>query len=139
MVKSFGLSGLTVRWLWALFLVLATYNPSGHSYLHWLFDSTDPRWSLKVLLGMMLCIANLAFLLASLRSLGLIGMASAMVFFVTLVWVLLDQGYLHDLSFWTWVTLALVLLGSVLAIGVSWSYIRSRLSGQTDTNDVTLR
>lgn len=139
MVSGFGASGLAVRWLWALFLVLATYNPSGHSYIHWLLDGGDPRWSLKALLGIMLGIANLTFLMASLRSLGLTGIAAAAVFLVTLIWTLVDRGYLHSLSFWTWVTVALALFASVLAVGVSWSYIRGRLSGQTDTNDVTLR
>lgn len=139
MVSGFGPSSLVVRWLWALFLVLATYNPSGHSYFHWLIDGSDPRWSLKILFGLLLVIANLTFLMASLRSLGLTGIAAAVLFFVVLVWALLDRGYLQSLSFWTWITLVLMLLGSVLALGVSWSYIRSQLSGQTDTNDVTLR
>ena len=35
-------------------------------------------------------------------------------------------------------TLALIVLANVFAIGLSWSYIRARLSGQADTNDVTL-
>ncbi|MFT7625468.1 MAG: hypothetical protein ACI9WU_004659, partial [Myxococcota bacterium] len=27
--------GFLMRWVAALFLVLATYNPTGHSYYHW--------------------------------------------------------------------------------------------------------
>ena len=38
----------------------------------------------------------------------------------------------------TVVTMALIVFASVLGIGVSWSYIRLRLSGQLDTKDVTL-
>jgi hypothetical protein len=35
-------------------------------------------------------------------------------------------------------TIVLVNLANLLAVGVSWSYVRARLSGQADTNNVTL-
>jgi hypothetical protein len=139
MVSGFGVPGFTVRWLWAVFVVLATYNPSGHSYWHWLLTGTDTRWSLKILTGLLLLIAHLTFVFSSLRSLGKSGLTATAVLFTILVWTLLDHGYLSSLTAWSWVTMVLVLLGTVLAIGVSWSHIRGRLSGQADTNDVTLR
>jgi len=138
MSGSFGPSGLLSRWLGALFVVLATYNPSGVSYYHWLVDLSDTRWSLKALVGLIMVILNMFFLLISLRSLRRSGLLAAAIFCVVLVWALLDNGYLQALSFWTWVTVILTLIGSILGAGVSWSHIRGRLSGQADSNDVTL-
>lgn len=139
MVSPFGAGGLAVRWLWALFFVLATYNPSGHSYWHWLVDGGDERWALKALIGILLVIAILTFFFASLRALQWSGLGWTALVFAVLVWVLVDHGYLRGLSAWTWVTIHLTVLASILAVGVSWSHIRNRLSGQADTRDVTLR
>jgi len=36
------------------------------------------------------------------------------------------------------VTIGLVILANIFAVGVSWSYIRQRLSGQADTNNVSI-
>ena len=58
--------------------------------------------------------------------------------FASIVWLLVDFGFFVPLTAGTMVTLSLVVLANVLGIGVSWSYIRGRLSGQQDTNDVTL-
>ncbi len=138
-VGGFGAKGMTSRWLGALFLVLAAYNPSGHSYVHWLLESTDSRWSLKVLVGMVLGIAILTYVFASARSLGRVGILTTVAFFASVVWALVDHGYLRSLTTWSWVTVTLTLAGSVLAVGMSWSHIRGQLSGQADANDVTLR
>lgn len=136
--SSFGFPSLLVRWLVAVFLVLATYNPSGSSYIHWLTDTTDTRWSLKALVGIVMAVMNLTFFFATVRSLGITGILAAAIFCITVVWTLQDHGYLHSLTYWTWVTVVLILVGSVQAVGVSWSHIRGRLSGQADSNDVTL-
>jgi hypothetical protein len=135
---GFNFSSFLVRWLASCFLVMATFNPSGYSYFHWLIDEADPRWSFKALIGLLLLIANLTFFLATLRALGTTGILAAGIFCLTLIWALLDHGYLHTLTPWSWVTLILLLLASIEAVGVSWSHIRARLAGQSDTIDVTL-
>jgi glucan phosphoethanolaminetransferase (alkaline phosphatase superfamily) len=138
MAGTFGPSGLFSRWIGALFIVLATYNPSGVSYYHWLVNLDDPRWSLKALVGLIMVILNMFFLLVSLRALRRSGLLAAAIFCVVLVWALVDNGYLQALSFWSWITVTLTLIGSILGVGVSWGHIRGRLSGQADSNDVTL-
>ena len=138
MLETFTFFGLVSRWLLAMFLVLATYNPSGFSYFHWIVDGSDGHWLLKIFLGFVLGIAYGTFIFASLRSLGLIGMLVWGALFTSITWLLIDLGLFVPLSVGTVVTLALVILANVLGIGVSWSYIRGRLSGQLDTNDVTL-
>jgi hypothetical protein len=136
---AFGPTGLLTRWLTALFIVLATYNPSGVSYYHWLIDLDDTRWSLKALMGLIMVILNMFFLLLSMRAMRRGGILAATVFFSVFVWVLVDYRYLDGLAFWTWVTIFLVVISSVLGVGVSWGLIRGRLSGQADSNDVTLK
>ncbi len=138
MFGRFTFSGFLSRWLLAMFLVLVTYNPSGFSYFHWVTDDAGGQWLFKVLLGLTLGIAYATFVFASLRSLGLYGMLIWAALFASIVWLLVDFGFFVPLTAGTMVTLSLVVLANVLGIGVSWSYIRGRLSGQQDTNDVTL-
>jgi hypothetical protein len=136
--SQFSYPHLIVRWVAAAFVVFATYNPSGHSYYHWLVDVDDTRWSLKALVGLSLLVLHLTFVFATIRSIGRTGTVTVVALFATAIWTLLDHGYLLDIGPWTWVTIVLALAASLLAIGVSWSHIRARLSGQIDSNDVTL-
>ena len=138
MLETFTFLGFVSRWLLAMFLVLATYNPSGFSYLHWIVDGSDGNWLVKIFLGFVLGIAYATFIFASLRSLGLIGMLVWGALFTSITWLLVDLGLFVPLSAGTVVTLALLIIACTMSIGVSWSYIRGRLSGQLDTNDVTL-
>jgi hypothetical protein len=51
---------------------------------------------------------------------------------------MVDLGLIRITGSGTVATLFLVDLANVLAVGLSWSYVRARLSGQADTNNVTL-
>jgi hypothetical protein len=138
MSAPFNTSGFFSRWLGALFVVMATYNPSGVSYYHWLIDLDDTRWPLKALVGLIMAILNMLFLIISMRSMRRGGLLSAAIFSAVVVWTLRDYGYLHGITFWSWITVMLFFMGSILGLGISWSHIRGRLSGQADSNDVTL-
>lgn len=135
---TFSFPNLVLRWLAASFLVFAVYNPSGHSYYHWLVDMADDRWSLKALAGITLVIAVATFGYATLRAIGVSGVLATVTFFAVVIWAMVDNGLLDGLSRWAWVTIVLGVISSILGIGVSWSHIRARLSGQADSNDVTL-
>jgi hypothetical protein len=134
----FGFPGFIARWLAALFLVFATYNPSGYSYCDWISDFAGGQWILKALVTILLIIAYATFILATLRSLGVLGVLTWFLFFSSLVWLMINIGIIQSLSVRTVVTLGLIVSANVFAVGVSWSYIRLRLSGQADTNNVTL-
>ncbi|HEV2303477.1 MAG TPA: DUF6524 family protein [Stellaceae bacterium] len=137
-LESFGFQGFVSRWLMAMFLVLATYNPSGYSYVGWVTQPTGEDWILKLLVGIVLAILYATFGLATQRSLGRIGVAAWLSFFAAVTWLLIDIGVLRVRSSGAVMTLVLVAIANVLAVGLSWSYIRARLSGQADTNNVTL-
>ena len=138
MFESFGIQRFVTRWLAAMFLVLATYNPSGYSYYHWVSELDIGNWILKLLVAVVLAILYATFGLATRRSLGRLGIAAWLVFFAVVTWMMIDFGLIRIAGSGSVVTIALVDLANLLAIGLSWSYVRARLSGQSDTNNVTL-
>ena len=138
MFESFGIQRFVTRWLAAMFLVLATYNPSGYSYYHWVSELDIGNWMLKLLVAVVLAILYATFGLATRRSLGRLGIAAWLVFFAVVTWMMIDFGLIRIAGSGSVVTIALVDLANLLAIGLSWSYVRARLSGQSDTNNVTL-
>lgn len=131
----FSYSSFFVRWLVAVFLVIATYNPSGYSYFHWIAEGTTALWPFKALAGVLLIVVYGLYGLATLRALGYAGIALMTALSGSIVWVLAEMKLLT--GFATPMVL-LLLLANVLAIGVSWSHIRYRLSGQVDSNDVRI-
>ena len=129
--------GILVRMLAVLFLVTATYNPSGYSYWHWAFRSDTNYWALKIFLGLLIIFGFVFCCYATWRSLRLMLSLPLLLLMATCFWLLSDWGLL-DLSDWLQRTLALeaglvVLLGT----GVSFSLIRYRLSGQLDSRTIT--
>jgi tetrahydromethanopterin S-methyltransferase subunit E len=138
MFESFGIQRFITRWLAAMFLVLATYNPSGYSYYHWVSELDISDWILKLLVGVVLAILYATFGLATQRSLGRFGIAAWILFFAVVTWTMVDLGLLRIAGSGTVATIVLVNLANLLAVGVSWSYVRARLSGQADTNNITL-
>lgn len=134
---EFSWGGFWLRSLFGFLLVSLTYNPLGYSFTHVVMRHADilPT-SILALFGVILLIGWMVYLRATLRSLGAIGLILAFAGFGTLVWVLFDYGVLSvdDPRLLHWV--AIVIVAFVLAIGMSWSHVRRRLSGQIDADDV---
>ena len=126
-----------LRFLFAVGLVMSTYNPTAYSYLNWLRTSITEAvlGSEHLFVGVVLVIGWAIFLRATLRSLGIVGLTLAALFFGTFVWLLVDFGMLDagSVSAITWI--ALICLAGLLAVGMSWSHIRRRMSGQFDIDD----
>jgi hypothetical protein len=134
---SFSAGGFLLRWAFALALVIVTFNPTRWSYASWLLaDPPGDRLPLKALAGIVLLILYVIFLRATWRSIGPVGLVLAALFFAAALWVLIDYGWLDPRAagLMTWITL--VVVATVLAIGMSWSHVRRRLSGQADVDDV---
>jgi len=130
-------AAILVRILAVMFLVTATYNPSGHSYYHWVLRTGFDLWIAKLFILLLLTAGFAICINATVRSLGLMLGLPLTMLLVTLIWLASDQGWL-DLSNWLQRTLAIqgaiVLL---LGTGVSFSIIRYRLSGQLDSRSLT--
>lgn len=136
MLREFGSRSFVVRWLAALVLVLGTYNPYASSYYHWIVADAG-HLSLKVLAGIALLILHIVILVATVRSVGPIGMTLLTALFAACAWVLADAQVIEVENPKVFVTVLLVIAASVYGVGVSWSHIRNRLSGQVDSTDVT--
>ncbi len=135
-MKPITLQGFLLRFLFALLLVMLTYNPSGYSYSHWLQTSFSNFGPLLGIAGISLIIGWVIYIRATLRSLGLIGLILAALFFSAIMWLLIDWGWLglNNVTAMSWVIL--VLISAVLAVGISWSHIRRKWSGQIDSDDI---
>lgn len=133
---NFSFTSFLGRLAAALVLVFASYNPSGYSYFHWVQRSLPDFDPLVALAGIVLLIGWVMFIRATMRSLGLLGILLAAGLFGTLLWLLIDRGWVAVDNVTVITYIALVLLAAVLATGMSWSHIRRRLSGQVDMDDV---
>ena len=125
-----------LRWAFAFGLLTLTYNPTPYSYVNWLTGGSFAPLSLLVLSGLLLLVGYIIYLRATFRSIGLFGMALVLALVGAVLWVLYDLGALslNDAARNTW--LALIAMSLVLGIGLSWSHVRRRLSGQADMDDV---
>ncbi len=136
MAYRFGWDSVAFRFVLALVVVFATWNPLGWSFWHW--SSADPveLTPAKGIAGVVLLIGWVVLLRATLRSLGGIGIVLAAALFGFVFWGLMYWGILPQDSFTVMQWLALLLIVAVLTAGVSWSHVRRRLSGQYDMDDV---
>lgn len=130
--------GFLWRFIAALVLVFLTYNPSGQSAYHWISSAVAESTfgPLHLLLVAALLIGWVIYWIATWRALGTLGVALAGLVLGAIIWLLIDIGLLklESVSAITWVLL--VGLSIVLAVGVSWSHVWRRLTGQINVEDV---
>ncbi len=135
-MKNITLSGIGMRFGIALFLVLVTWNPIDFNYIDWARTNWSVRPPVVFLLGVVLLIAWVVFLRATLRSLGPIGITLGLALAGGILWLLLDLGIV-DLANGTAIAWVLeVLFAALLAAGMSWSHLRRRWAGQADVDDL---
>lgn len=134
MMATLTPGGFLVRWLGALVLVLGTYNPTEYNFVAWVTDEAtrDEQMPLKFLIGALMIIGYVIYFRATLESIGYIGIGLALLFFAGIIWLLLDYGILDLGEYKTFAWVGLFMLATIMAIGISWSFIRRKLSGQVD-------
>ena len=125
-----------LRWLVAFVLLSATYNPTQWNVIRWASANFDTQLPLVALISVLLTIGYIIYLRATLRSIGVFGMVLVLALVGTILWVLWDFGLLDlsDPQLATWI--GLFALSLVLGVGLSWSIIRRKLSGQVDMDDI---
>lgn len=133
---TFTVGSFLRRLLASLVLVLATFNPTGWSYVHWVARGFPHLEPLQAVAGITLVIGWAFFGSSTLRSLGLVGLALGGALCAALLWLLVSWGWLaldggRSLQ-WS----LLVMLAFILAVGLSWSHLRHRVAGQTDVDEV---
>lgn len=137
--EEMGIGGAFIRMVMALLLVLATFNPTGYSYFHWVQPDFPKVDAVKALAGVVLLIGWVIFFRSTMRSLGLIGVILALLFFGALVWVAVQYGWLESGNTRVFVWIGLFVIAAILGVGVFWSHVRKRLTGQTDVDEVQSR
>ena len=88
--KNFGLNHFFVRFVCALIVVFATYNPEGLSYYHWAVERLSEFSVLKAFIGVILLVGWIILIRATLGSLGTIGILLSIAFFGLAIWLIID-------------------------------------------------
>ena len=129
------LKKMLIRWAAAFVLVMITYNPTSWNYVRWAIDSYAENLSVVILLGLILFVAYVVFVRATLQSIGKVGIGLVLAVIAVLLWVLYDKGLLDPANgtIMTWI--GLIALSFILGLGLSWSIIRRRISGQLDVRE----
>jgi len=122
------------RVLFAVALVLLTWNPGGWSYVDWALRDRSTFDAVKAFVGLLL-IGGWAFCLrASWVSLGAFGVVLVGAMLATLVWMLVQYGLVSAGDTRTILWIALVAVGIALGIGMAWSKVRQRATGQVEAD-----
>ena len=143
---GFSWSGFFARLAAALLLVYATYNPERFSYFHWVFQLRPGETGvsglvhdftpIKAFAGLGLVALWVVFLQATRRSLGAGGALLVVGLFGCTIWAMIYYGVISPTSSKAIAHLILIAVSLVLAIGLSWSHISRKLTGQMDTDNV---
>lgn len=138
-MEKFTLQSFLLRLLAAFALVFLTFNPSGYSYIHWVAHEFPKISALQAVVGVLLVAGWIVFVVATLRSIGVLGVILVVVFFAALTWLMISMGWfaLNSAKAIGWITLTA--LSVALAVGVSWSFVNRRLTGQVDVDETDNR
>ena len=132
---TFSLSSFAIRLLVSLFVVLATYNPTGYSLVHWLIERAAGPLSLKLLASIGLAILYYAVFRIVLAAFRLPGLIAALLVIVLGGMELATLFSSQTPTPWrVYVVLGqyavLFAMAVILSLGVSWSWVIERLTGQ---------
>ena len=137
---SISWAGILLRWVAALILVFLTWNAEGWSYYHWtiqpLLEGAGTFSALKFLAGMLLIAGWVVFLQATRRSIGIMGAALVAAIAGGVIWLLISSGIVSANSGRGMARVVLIGVSLILAVGMSWSHLSKRLTGQADTDVV---
>lgn len=137
--REFNFVGFMWRFLASLFLVLVSYNPTEYNFWAWVMTALNNEPSTlgpeHFVVGVVLMIGWVILLAATQRSLGMLGLMLGAMLLGGVVWLLVDLGWLNvaTVSSATWV--ALLCIALLLAVGLSWSHVWRRLTGQFEVDD----
>ena len=128
--------GILLRWLGAFVLLAATFNPTPWNYVRWVERAWADQMPLAIFLGLILAVGYMVYGVATLRSIGPFGVVLVAAIIGAGLWVLYDWGWLSlanpSVNLW----IGIFVLSVVLGIGLSWSILRQKLSGQASVDEI---
>ncbi len=135
-MHRFGWDSFLVRFVFVILVVFSSYNPEGYSYFHWVSADISSFNVYKAFSGVLLLIGWIILIRATLASLGMIGLMLAIAFIGLLIWLIIDVLGLDASSARASSYIVAIMIASVLSIGVSWSHLHRRISGQVDSAEL---
>ena len=134
-IKGSSPAVLVTRMLIAAIVVFASYNPTGNSIFHWVLNNENPMNAWVILGAIVAILANVALLIAAWKALGKLGTFIVVIFFVALIYLSLQEGWVSPGSRESIEWLALILYSTFLGIGLSGAIIWRRATGQVVTDE----
>jgi hypothetical protein len=122
------------RVLFAVALVLLTWNPSGWSYVDWALRDRSAFDAVKAFFGVLLLGGWVFCVRSAWVSLGAVGLVLVGALLATVVWMLVQFGVVEPGSTKALLWIVLVAVGVVLGVGLSWSKVRQRATGQVEAD-----
>lgn len=123
--------GILTRSLSCFLLVFATWNPEGYSYFDWVVRDQSSLLSAKVAVGAFLAGCFLLYLRVTWVALGILGCAALASVVLSGYLSMRRLGLLDpNAPFWSG-HIVLVLLSLTLSVGVCWSHMKRRITGQS--------
>ena len=134
-MRPISWDGIAARLLFSLFVVFATYNPSGRSYWHWLWAGEAGFWT-RLAVGLVLLLIHIALLVTlkgplSWKALALVGTT-----FVVMMLAAAELGLPQPSGAWSGAA-PLVLVSLLYTFGLSWPIVHHRASGISHTDPLS--
>jgi hypothetical protein len=135
--REFGVGSFFRRFAASVLLVFLTYNPTEFSYFRWLLNSRadgdlgPPHF----IAGIAITIGWTIFVVATQRSLGTVGIVLGAALIGGIVWWVTQSDWFNVDSFAALTWVVLFCLSLLLAVGLSWSHVWRRLTGQLEVDD----
>ena len=135
--RDFNAASFLWRLAASLVLVLATYNPTSLSYYQWLVSgfTNDTLGPEHFVVGIVLIAGWAILIVATRNSLGKGGLFIVAALIGGIVWWLASVGInvAGSMAVLSWVII--ISIAAMLAVGLSWSHIWRRLTGQVEVDD----
>jgi len=128
---KFGPAGIAARTLLSLFIVFATYNPSGRSYYHWLIEGGLDVPRLAV--GLILLGTYVALAFATWEVIGFSGIFMVGAICLSVAWWLDELGAIDLASDVTFLLVMAFTFAIIIAWGMSFSFLFTRITGIVHT------
>lgn len=135
-MDGISIGGFAWRIAFALLLVFATFNPSGHSYFHWVAGVFPKITPVQAVVGIGLLVLWIVLWRSMMQAIGTLGFILMAAFTAALAWLFASWGWLDVRNATTLTWVVLVALGLILGVGMSWAIVRRDLTGQASVDEV---
>ncbi|MDH3845163.1 MAG: DUF6524 family protein [Myxococcales bacterium] len=126
--------GLLIRFAFCTVIVAGTFNPSGWSLIHWLLNFESGSLPGKIMVSLFMILLYAVYYIAVMNAVGRYGAYGILAFFGALIWQLTEWGWFDVDNLLLVQLTCMLVLAILMTIGVSWTQIRSQLTGQLDFN-----